>query len=147
MRKLAATLLLSVALAAAGAPPHADPALDKRAAALSEQLRCVVCQNQTIADSQAELAVDLRAEVRAMLARGMTDQQVLDFVVQRYGEFVLYRPPLRGATVLLWFAPLLLLGAGLAALWLRVRTGPRADGPAPASLAAATRLLDDKDPA
>lgn len=113
--------------------------------ALSEQLRCVVCQNQTIADSQAALAVDLRQQVRQQLTEGKTDQAVLDFVVQRYGEFVLYRPPLRAATLLLWFGPALLLGAGLLTLFYRLRAQRRqgtAAAPAPAALARAASLLD-----
>ena len=98
-----------------------DAALEKRLVHLTEQLRCLVCQNQTIADSTADLAVDLKNEVREKLARGESDQQIIDFMVARYGEFVLYRPPVKGATWALWFGPLLLLVAGLVVLGVRLR--------------------------
>jgi cytochrome c-type biogenesis protein CcmH len=80
-----------------------------------------VCQNQTIADSHAELALMLKRQVRDMLARGATDQQAIDFMVQRYGDFVLYRPPVKASTWLLWFGPFGLLLAGLALLFVRLR--------------------------
>lgn len=92
-----------------------DPALEQRARTLSLELRCLVCQNQSIDDSDAPLARDLRLLVRERLKDGDTDQQVLDFVVQRYGEFVLLRPPFATHTLLLWLAPLLILAM---AIWL-----------------------------
>lgn len=97
--------------------------LDEHVNRLTAELRCLVCQNQTIADSQAELAVQLKNEVRAQLARGATDEEVRQFMVQRYGDFVLYRPPVNESTWLLWGGPalLLLLGAGLMALHWRER--------------------------
>jgi len=98
-----------------------DPALEKHVMAISEVLRCLVCQNQTIADSHAELAVDLRNQVREQIQQGKSDQDVLDYMVQRYGDFVLYRPPVKGSTWLLWFGPFLLLGAGALTLLLRLR--------------------------
>jgi cytochrome c-type biogenesis protein CcmH len=116
-----ALLLLAVALpASAGeaAPVAADVALEKRVMAISEELRCLVCQNQTIADSNAPLAVDLRHEVREKLAAGMSERDILDFMVARYGDFVLYRPPVKTTTMLLWFGPPLLLALGLG-LFLR----------------------------
>ena len=89
-----------------------DPALEARARALSQELRCLVCQNQSIDDSDALLARDLRLLLRERLKNGDSDKQVLDFLVARYGEFVLLRPPLGGHTILLWVAPGLLLVAG-----------------------------------
>jgi cytochrome c-type biogenesis protein CcmH len=109
-----------------------DAALDRRVQHVTEELRCLVCQNQTIADSHAELAVMLKRQVRDMLARGATDREAVDFMVQRYGEFVLYRPPLKAATWLLWFGPFGLLLAGLALLFARLRArqhDPEPDAP------------------
>ena len=107
----------------------ADPALEKRARTLSAELRCLVCQNQSIDDSNAPLARDLRVLVRERLAAGDSDRQVIDFVVARYGEFVLLRPPLGMHTLVLWLAPLLVLVA--AAWWIvgRMRAGPVSAGP------------------
>lgn len=93
-----------------------DPVAEKRLQKLSEELRCLVCQNQTIADSNAELAQDLRREVRTMIKDGKTDQEIVDFMVTRYGDFVLYRPPVKGITLLLWAGPIALLLIGLFAL-------------------------------
>lgn len=107
----------------------ADPVAEKRLQSLSAELRCLVCQNQTIADSNAELAQDLRREIRGMIQAGQSDQQIIDFMVARYGDFVLYRPPLKGITLLLWGGPLSLLLLGLFALvrYLRQRAGRLAD--------------------
>ena len=99
----------------------ADPVAEKRLQSLAAELRCLVCQNQTIADSNAELAVDLRREVRAMIQAGQSDQQIIDFMVQRYGDFVLYRPPVKGQTLLLWGGPLALLLIGVLALLRHLR--------------------------
>jgi cytochrome c-type biogenesis protein CcmH len=99
----------------------ADPALETRARALSSQLRCMVCQNQSIDDSNAELARDLRLLVRERLKNGDSDQAVIDYVVSRYGEFVLLNPRLRGETLLLWGAPIVLFLAGATAMILFVR--------------------------
>jgi cytochrome c-type biogenesis protein CcmH len=103
------------------APAAADPVLEKRVMALAEELRCLVCQNQTLAESNAPLAEDLRNQLRERMRQGQSDREVVDFLVQRYGDFVLYRPPLKGTTILLWFGPLLLLVAGFAVLLRRVR--------------------------
>src|SRR5262245_12342387 len=88
---------------------------------LSEDLRCLVCQNQTLADSNAPLAEDLRNQVRERMREGKSDREVVDFLVERYGDFVLYRPPLKATTVLLWFGPFLLLVGGFFVLLRRVR--------------------------
>lgn len=98
-----------------------DPVAEKRLQAISAELRCLVCQNETIAGSNADLAKDLRREIRTMIQAGQSDQQILDFMVTRYGDFVLYRPPLKGATVLLWVGPLLFLVIGIGALQFYLR--------------------------
>ena len=98
------------------APTEQDPVRQQRAVRLSEQLRCLVCQNQSIADSNAELAVDLRRQIREQIAQGRSDGEIVDFMVQRYGDFVLYRPPVKATTFLLWFGPALLLLIGAAVL-------------------------------
>ena len=126
----------------------ADVALEKRVTALSAELRCLVCQNQTIADSNAPLAVDLKNQVREKLASGMSERDIIDFMVARYGDFVLYRPPVKATTTLLWFGPPLLLLVGL---WLFVRTVlRRRAGSTPPPLSAAEQarahaLLDSSN--
>ena len=92
---------------------------------ISRELRCLVCQNQTIADSHADLAIDLRRQVREMLQRGDTDRQILDYMTARYGDFVLYRPPLKTTTAVLWFGPILLMVGGLAVLVIVLRRRSR----------------------
>ncbi len=126
-------LFLAVAFLLAAVPAFAvnpdevlsDPALEARARALSTQLRCMVCQNQSIDDSNAELARDLRLLVRERLQNGDSDSAVIDYVVSRYGEFVLLNPRLRGETLLLWGAPIVLFlaAAGAMALFVRRRGG------------------------
>ena len=103
----------------------ADPALEARMLAITGELRCLVCQNQTIADSHADLAVDLRQEVREMLKRGMTDDQVRGYMTDRYGDFILYRPPLKATTAVLWLGPALLLAVALIALAVVIRRRSR----------------------
>ncbi|MGI8996809.1 MAG: cytochrome c-type biogenesis protein [Pyrinomonadaceae bacterium] len=110
-----------VAVAQEAAPMAADPELEKRVLALAEELRCLVCQNETLAASQAPLAVDLRREIREQMQRGKTDSEIRAFLVERYGDFVLYRPPVTPATFLLWFGPFLLLVAGSAALFVYLK--------------------------
>jgi len=100
----------------AARPTANDPALEKRLLAVTKELRCMVCQNETIAESHATLAVDMRNEVREQLRSGMTDRQVIDFMVARYGNFVRFRPPLDATTLALWFGPGLLLLGGLTVL-------------------------------
>ena len=118
--RLVAILLLAVCtLAGAGVavPVAADPALESRVNTLGAELRCLVCQNQSLADSHAELAVDLKNQIREQLRAGRSEQQVIDYMTERYGDFVLYRPPLKASTVLLWAGPALLVLLGLIALW------------------------------
>jgi cytochrome c-type biogenesis protein CcmH len=116
-------LLASAVLARAGEAPGTapDPVLEQRVMAIAQELRCLVCQNQTIADSDADLAVDLRQQVREKLAQGMSDRDVSEFMVARYGDFVLYRPPVKHTTWLLWFGPFVLLAAGLMVLGLKLK--------------------------
>ena len=89
-----------------------DPALERRVANLAHEMRCLVCQNQTIAESNAPLAVDLRNQIREQLAAGKSERDVVDFMVARYGDFVLYRPPLKATTLLLWAGPFIFLIGG-----------------------------------
>lgn len=103
----------------------AEDALEARIVAISAELRCLVCQNQTIADSNADLAKDLRRQIREMLVAGKTDREILDFMTQRYGDFVLYRPPFNPATALLWAGPALLAAGGAAALLWSLRRRSR----------------------
>ena len=103
------------------APLAQDDAVEKRMVAISEELRCLVCQNESLSGSQADLAKDLRREIREQIARGRSDQEILDFMVGRYGDFVRYRPPLKGTTFLLWFGPFVLLVAGVIALVVILR--------------------------
>ena len=112
------------------APLVADPALEARVMVIAEELRCLVCQNETLAASNADLAVDLRKQIRIKLVAGQTQPQILDFMVQRYGDFVLYRPPLKASTVLLWAGPfaLLLLAAVAMAMSIHRRRREGAGG-------------------
>src|SRR3954467_3056386 len=99
-----------------------DPILEKRVREVAHELRCLVCQNQTLADSNAELAVDLRNTIREQLKRGASEREVIDFMTARYGDFVLYRPPFKATTVLLWLGPFLLLLFGMFFLFKRIKT-------------------------
>ncbi len=123
------------ARAAEALPLAADPELEARVMKLAAELRCLVCQNQTIADSNAGLAVDLRNQVRDMLRQGKSDKEVLAYMTARYGDFVLYRPPMKESTALLWLGPAVLFGAGLVVLVVvlrrRARTGDEAFEPDP----------------
>ena len=102
-------------------PANPDPVLEARVMKLSAELRCLVCQNQTIADSNAGLAVDLRNQVREMLKRGDTPEQITDYMTARYGDFVLYRPPVKGTTAVLWYGPAALLVLAVLVLLFIVR--------------------------
>ena len=142
MRK-AASVLLALALAFANAAlaqseevAHPDPAVEARLKVLGEELRCLVCQNQTLADSNAPLAQDLRNEIRGQIAKGKSDDEIRSYLVDRYGDFVLYRPPFKATTALLWLAPFLLIagGAGIFVVIVRRRRDPAsAETPAPSS--------------
>jgi cytochrome c-type biogenesis protein CcmH len=120
-----------------------DPNLEKRVTSLAHEMRCLVCQNQTIADSNAPLAIDLRNQIREQLQAGKSEQDVIDFMVARYGDFVLYRPPLKASTVLLWAGPFLFLVLGLGLLIRRVtrRAAPAAQL-SEADRARAAKLLE-----
>ena len=106
----------SVALAKE-AKPAEDPQIEQRMRALTEQLRCLVCQNETLADSRADLAQDLRKEIREQMKAGKSDGEIIAFLTQRYGDFVLYKPPVKSTTYLLWFGPFVLLFAGTGVLY------------------------------
>ncbi len=124
----------------------ADPALEARVMAISEELRCLVCQNETIAASHADLAIDLRKQIRIKLTQGQSQQQILDFMVERYGDFVLYRPPLKASTVLLWAGPFVLLLAAATVLMLNIRRRRGAGQPkalSPDEVRRAKQLLGD----
>jgi cytochrome c-type biogenesis protein CcmH len=128
---LAAALLMAVAgmsgERAQSQPPQEaatiaeDPVLEKRVNEIGLELRCLVCQNQTISDSHAGLATDLKNQIREQLKAGKSEKQIIDFMVERYGDFVLYRPPMKATTVLLWAGPFVLLAAGAATGVLVVR--------------------------
>ena len=111
--------------AADAQPTAANPAQEARMMALAAELRCLVCQNQSIADSHAGLAEDLRQQIRELLAKGQTDRQILDYMTERYGDFVLYRPPLKTSTALLWIGPALLMVGALGALFVVLRQRQR----------------------
>jgi cytochrome c-type biogenesis protein CcmH len=102
-------------------PAAADPALEARVTAVASELRCLVCQNQTLADSNAPLAVDLREQIREQMQQGASERDVVDYMVARYGDFVRYRPPFKATTLLLWAGPALLMLAGFAALYFRLK--------------------------
>jgi len=99
----------------------ADPVLEKRMIGLAENLRCLVCQNESLASSHAELAKDLRREVRELMNKGMSDQEIKDYLVARYGDFVLFDPPVKSYTLLLWFGPFALLFLGIVFLLVQLR--------------------------
>jgi cytochrome c-type biogenesis protein CcmH len=127
LRIAIACVLLALSSSANAAKPaiQLDAAGARRAAALAEQLRCLVCQNQSIAESNAELAVDLRREINEQIRAGRSDADIRDFMVARYGDFVLYRPPVKSHTLLLWFGPALLAMAALLAFMRALRNRRR----------------------
>jgi cytochrome c-type biogenesis protein CcmH len=141
LRKVIVVLLWALLGAAAAAkealPEAADPALEARMTRITAELRCLVCQNQTIADSNAGLAVDLRRETREMLRQGKSDAEIIAYMTARYGDFVLYRPPLKSTTALLWFGPAAMLALGAAGLVLVLRRRTR--------LSAASFEADEED--
>ena len=126
MKQFALFLLLIISLAAAVAaqtaqPLAEDPVIEKRLQALSQELRCLVCQNETLADSRAGLAEDLRREIREQMKAGKTDPEIIAFLTARYGDFVLYRPLVKPTTYLLWFGPFVLLASGLLILYWQLK--------------------------
>ena len=125
-------LILPLAYAGEAIPVASDVALEERVMAVSAELRCLVCQNQTIADSHAELAIDLRNQVREKLRQGMSEQEIKDYMVARYGDFVLYRPLMKRSTWLLWFGPFLLLILAFGVLIVKLRQRRKAMQQAPA---------------
>jgi cytochrome c-type biogenesis protein CcmH len=148
MKRLAFAWLFAAGLAfgQASEVDHPDAAVEARLKALAEELRCLVCQNQTIADSNASLALDLRNEIREQVAKGRSDDEIRAYMVQRYGDFVLYRPPLKATTVLLWAGPfaLLALGMGIVVLVVRRRRSePPAEDGARRSRSEVEALLED----
>lgn len=126
MKRVAAHLLIlsfaALAVWAQEARPVAeDPVLEQRVMALSQELRCLVCQNETLADSRADLANDLRNQIREQMKAGKSDKEIIAFLTERYGEFILYRPPVKPTTYLLWFGPFLLLVGGLVFLYRHLK--------------------------
>ena len=121
---VAACLVLSgvtTTLAKEALPMAQDPVLEKRLILISEELRCLVCQNESLASSRAELANDLREEVRKLISQNQSDQQIKDYLVTRYGDFVLYRPQVKPLTWVLWFGPFLLLVVAVGGMFSYVR--------------------------
>lgn len=115
---LALLIILPMLVSAEG---FDDPATDARYRALIGELRCLVCQNQSLADSHADLAKDMRHEVHKLVDQGQTNDQIVDYLVSRYGDFVRYRPPVNKTTWLLWFGPFILLAGGIAVLLMNIR--------------------------
>lgn len=145
---------LCVMLLAAPAPEHElqareaapmgfDPVANKRVTEVSEQLRCLVCQNQSIAESNAELAVDLRNQVIEQVRAGRTNQEIIDYMVDRYGDFVLYKPPFKLSTAILWGGPVLLFVVGLIAFFVNVKRRKRLIEAASKPLSAEEKALAD----
>jgi cytochrome c-type biogenesis protein CcmH len=135
----------STSLQAADAPfVSSDPVLEKRVIAVTSELRCLVCQNQTIADSHSELAIDLKNQVREMLVQGKSEKDIKRFMVERYGEFVLYRPEVKSTTWFLWMGPFVLLIGGLSFLFFRLRQRNKTLAEAGEGLSAEARLRAER---
>ena len=130
MKRLAALLLVAFAFAGAGAKEAApladDPVVEQRLISISEEMRCLVCQNESLAGSRSDLAQDLRRELRTLIRAGRSDAEIREFMVSRYGDFVLYRPPVKPSTWLLWAGPFVLMAAGVALLLAYLRRRSRA---------------------
>ena len=114
-------LLPALSAAKEAVPAADDPALEQRLMQLAKELRCLVCQNESLADSHADLAADLRNQIRDQMRAGQSDEQIKSWLTQRYGDFVLYRTPVKSTTVVLWVGPFALLVAGLAGLFVYLR--------------------------
>ena len=146
---LAALLLVSAnAFGQASELARPDAATEARLKALAEELRCLVCQNQTIADSNAPLALDLRNQIRQQIAAGRDDDQIRAYMVERYGDFVLYRPPFKATTAVLWLGPMLLIaiGAVIFMVVVRKRRGAPAQSLSEAQRTQLEALLEDSPP-
>ncbi len=130
-RALACLMLLSAMVASPllsakeAALMAEDPVLEKRVMALAHELRCLVCQNQSLGDSHSDFAIDLRTEMREQMKQGKNDDQVVDFMVERYGDFIRFRPPVKSTTFLLWFGPFILLVIGAAVLFISLKKRKR----------------------
>jgi cytochrome c-type biogenesis protein CcmH len=138
MRHLRSIIVFALGIAVMGAalaidsqPPFQDPTLQTRYEALTHEFRCLVCQDETIADSNADLAADFRRQIHSMVAAGRSDAEIKSYMVSRYGDFVLYRPPLQSSTVFLWVGPFLLLLVALAVGWLVVKRRATSEAEAP----------------
>jgi len=148
MKSVLFSLLLALAApvwAGEAASVGEDPVIEQRMVKLAEELRCLVCQNESLAGSHAELAEDLRKEIRAQMKAGKNDKEVIEYLTTRYGDFVLYRPPFKPLTYLLWLGPLLFLGIG-GAIWYMTLKKRRALADTPVDekqLATAAQLLED----
>lgn len=143
---LVALQLATASYAGEATPLAEDPVIEQRLLVISEELRCLVCQNESLAGSRADLAQDLRREIRTLIRAGKTDAQIMDFMVSRYGDFVRYRPPVNRVTWLLWFGPFVLLLGGLLILFRMVRSNQRSAQATvldPAQRAKAQSLLQD----
>lgn len=153
MKRLTVLVLALLAFVALGAqareavPMADDEAVEQRLIAIADELRCLVCQNESLAGSRADLAQDLRREIRGLIKAGKTDAEIFDFLVVRYGDFVLYRPPFKPSTWLLWVAPFTLLTAGIGGLtWFLRHRKPGAAPPlSAAERAKAAALLAGED--
>jgi cytochrome c-type biogenesis protein CcmH len=125
MKRVSILILMLISLLAPAlakeAKPVEDPQIEQRMQALTQQLRCLVCQNETLADSHADLAEDLRKEIREQMKAGKSDREIIAFLTQRYGDFVLYKPPVKATTYLLWFGPFVLLLGGTLLLYRYVK--------------------------
>lgn len=124
-------LVAGTAFAIDSEPPFPDAALQARYETLTHEFRCLVCQDETVADSNADLAADFRRQIHAMVASGKTDAEIKSYMVDRYGDFVLYKPPLQSSTVFLWAGPFLLLLVGLGVVYLVVKRRAAGQGAAP----------------
>jgi len=134
MIRIAALLAMLVVVCAVGAkeavPLGDDPKIEARLTAIAEELRCLVCQNESLIASRADLALDLKRQVREQIKAGRSDAEIREYMVQRYGDFVLYRPPVKSSTIPLWLGPFALLIAGFCAIWIFVRRRRAAPQPA-----------------
>lgn len=118
---LLACVCLNISFARDAAPLADDPVVEQRLMSISEEMRCLVCQNESLAGSRSDLANDLRREIRKLIQEGKSDDQIRSFMVERYGDFVLYRPPVKPITWLLWIGPFVILAIGIAVLFGHLR--------------------------